>query len=68
MAPHVLADTAGMPPYDVPEFCRTYVKHEFKPNPELEAQIKNCAYENGLERSQVLEVLAVALRDEILAD
>ena len=56
----------GMLAYDVQEFCRSYVRDEFKPTSEQEARIKECAYEKGLDRSQVLNVLAVELRDVLL--
>ena len=66
MVPVVRTRVAGMSPYDVQELCGTYVKHEFEPSPELEAKIKDHAFENGIARFQVLDVLAIVLRDEIL--
>ena len=56
----------GMLAYDVQEFCRSYVRDEFKPTSDQEARIKECAYEKGLNQSQVLNVLAVELRDALL--
>ena len=56
----------GMAPCDIQEFCRGYVRDEFRPAPELEAQIKECAYEFALDHQSVLDVLAVELRDQLL--
>ena len=56
----------GMVPYDIQEFCRSYVRDEFRPPPELEVKIKECAYQNALDRQSVLDVLMVELRDQLL--
>lgn len=56
----------GMRPYDVQEFAERYVE-EFKPDPGMESTIRACAYEHGLPRSEVLQVLIVELRDQLLA-
>lgn len=66
IAPTLLQRVEGMVPYDIQEFCRSYVRDEFRPAPELEAQIKECAYEYALDRQSVLDVLAVELRDQLL--
>lgn len=73
-APRWAEDTAtvlakrveGMVPYDIQEFCYGHVRDEFRPSPELEVKIKQCAYENALDRYSVLDVLAVELRDKLL--
>ena len=57
----------GMGPYDVQEFSKKFVTDEFKPDAEMESAIKACAYEHGLQRNDVLQVLAVELRDQLLA-
>ena len=63
----VLAERAqGKQPYDIQELCTAYVREEFAPTAELDAQIKACAYESSLKREQVLEVLAIELRDVLL--
>ena len=58
--------TKGMVPYDIQEFCRLYVRDDYEPSQEMEESIKACAYEHGLDRQQVLDVLAIALRDRLI--
>lgn len=53
-------------PYEIQEFCKKYVKDEYAPPKDLEDKIKTCAYENALTIDQVLDFLAVVLRDVIL--
>lgn len=66
IAPALAQRVDAMVPYDIQEFCRSYVRDEFRPPPELEAQIKECAYEYGLDRLAVLDVLVIELRDQLL--
>ena len=54
------------PPYEIQDFCFRYVKQELKPIPEQDAQLRMCAYENGIELDKVLDVLAIELRDALL--
>ena len=54
------------PAYDIQVFTFEYVEGEFTPDAAMEATIKQCAYENGLRRKQVLDVLAIELRDQLL--
>ena len=42
-----------------------FIRDEYKPSDEVEKDIKKCAYDNGIDRAEVLNVLAVELRDEI---
>ena len=56
----------GKLPFDIQDFCMRYVHHEFHPSADLEAKIKSCAYENGIDSKQVLDVLAIELRDKLL--
>ena len=58
----------GKQPYQVQEFCFDYVNEEYKPDPELDAKIGACAYDQGISRERVLEVLVVELRDKLLED
>lgn len=67
-----LADQVeGKEPYEVQEFCYAYMGmlslNEERQAPITEADIKRCAYENGMKESQVKEVLVVELRDALLA-
>ena len=66
IAPMLAQRVEGMAPYDIQEFCRSYVRDEFRPSPELEVKIKECAYQNALDRQSVLDVLMVELRDQLL--
>ena len=56
----------GKLPYDIQELCFDFIRDEYKPSDEVEKDIKKCAYDNGIDRAEVLDVLAVELRDEIL--
>lgn len=56
----------GKRPYEVQDLSFEYVKREFKPTEEQEVEIRTCAYEKGLKRDIVLDVLAVELRDALL--
>ena len=66
-APTMRHRIEGKEPYEIQDICFAYIADEFKPTGEQEAQIKACAYENGIETKQVLDVLAVELRDRLLA-
>ena len=56
-----------MSPYDVQEFCFSYMREDFAPTLEQSDRIKACAYDNGLGEQDVLEILAIELRDTLLA-
>ena len=58
--------TKGKPPYEVQNICGGYIYDEFKPDSDQDPKIKACAYENGLDERQVLDVLVVELRDRLL--
>ena len=65
-----LAERIGagdMSPYDIQEFCLSYMREDFDPTHDQGELIKRCAYDNGLSHQQVLEVLAIELRDRLLA-
>ena len=53
---------AGKPAYEVQEFCFDHVR-EFNPEEKLDAHINACAYNYGIDRYAVLDVLAIELRD-----
>ena len=55
-----------LPAYDVQEMCFTYIQDEYSPPIEVDAMIKECAYNHGVDREQVLRVIAVELRDLLL--
>ena len=54
---------SGKRPDEIQEFCFTYVYDEYRPDSELERAINVSAYENGIDTSQILDVLAIVLRD-----
>lgn len=54
-------------PYDIQEFCLAYMRDEFDATADQIARIKQCAYDSGLEKQHVLEILALELRDKLLA-
>ena len=64
--PALLVRVEGKDPYEIQEFCLEYVTEEFIPSEDMDREVRTCAYENGLTKRQVLEVLAVELRDELL--
>ncbi len=54
--------------YEIQQFCFDYVHNTFEPDPTQDAEIKECAYENGIEEKGVLDVLAIELRDKLLGE
>lgn len=57
-----------MLPHQIHDACFEYVDGELKPSSEMEAVIRSCAYENGVKREDVLEVMAIELRDRLLPE
>ena len=66
LARELRARAEGKQPYDIQELSFDFVRDEYRPSDEVDARIKQCAYENGLDRDAVLDVLAVQLRDRLL--
>ena len=62
------AQVEGRTPYEIQEKCFDYARREYEPPEEVEVRVKNCAYDFGIKRGQVLDVLAVELRDKLLAN
>ncbi len=58
---------AGKPAYDVQEFCFDYVR-QFNPGAKLDMHINDCAYNYGIDRYAVLDVLAIELRNALLTE
>lgn len=67
IAPRLQPQLKEKPPYEIQEKCFDYVRHEYEPPEEVDSLIKTCAYDHGIDRGQVLDVLAVELRDKLLA-
>jgi len=58
----------GKRPYEIQELCLEYLdSEEFRPSDEFTVAIRTCAYDHGLDEDQVRFVLAIVLRDELLA-
>ena len=53
--------------YDIQEFCFKYFRSEFQPNEEQDGKLKDCAYQSGVPVSVVLGVLALEMRDILIA-
>ena len=67
IAPDLRSRVQGKQPYEIQEVCLNYIREEFKPTEEQDDKIKACASENGIDAQKVLDVLAVELRDNLLA-
>ena len=52
--------------YTVQEYCKDYILNKFKPSPEQDRKILDCAYEHGVRRNQVENVIAIELRDRVI--
>ena len=59
---------AGKEAFEIQEACLHFVEHEYEPTPEVDTLIGRVAYNNGLERRQVLRVIGLELRDLLLPD
>lgn len=57
---------SGKLAYEIQELSFEYIQEEYQPPEDLDRRIMQCAFDNGLKREQVLEVLGVLLRDELL--
>lgn len=68
VAQEVGESVSGMEPYQIQEFCYAYVYDEFQPDPDFDRAIRVTAYDKGLHRYGVLDVLVIALRDELLEE
>ena len=64
IAPQITGRIAGMAAFEVDEFCQTYVTNDLDAT--HTSNVARVAYEFGIERQKVLNVLRIALRDELL--
>lgn len=55
----------GRSPYRIQNFAYEYAHYEYRPDERFEAQLEAIAYEKGISKEEVLDVLAIALRDEL---
>ena len=62
--PHVI----GLKDYQIQERSFTYIREEFSFTDEQEERVKECEYNEGVkDRGEVLDVLAIELRDALIA-
>lgn len=65
LAPTLLSGIEGFKPFQVDEFSAKYVQEDLSKG--MEERVSACAYEAGIKREGVLDVLRVVLRDELLS-
>ena len=58
---------AGKEAFEIQEACLHFVEHDYEPSEEVDTLIGRAAYNNGLERRQVLRVIGLELRDILLS-
>ncbi len=66
LAPDLRERIADMQPYEIQEFCFSYLRREYEPPDRVRSLILECAFDNGIDREQVLDVIAIELRDRLL--
>jgi len=66
IAPTLTEKVAGKLPFEVQDFCFEYVKKTFEPTDDQDKELRMAAYEHGLTKDLVLDVLVVELRDRLL--
>ena len=66
VAQDLQAEVTGSRPDQIHEFCFSYVHDKYQPDTDLERAISIAAYEKGIDKIEVLNVLAVVLRDQLL--
>ena len=54
-------------PFEIQDYCYDFLNTSFVPTLEQETMIKECAYENGLKREQVIDVFVIVLRDHLIS-
>ncbi len=67
-APSLAIQNRGKGHYDIQEFCLIYVEEKSNLSEEMDRKVKASAYNNGIEKEQVLKVLAVELRNVIFEE
>ena len=59
-------DVKDRTPYEIQEFCNSYMINKFEPIPEQFAKLRNCAYQEGIQIESVHRVISIELRDKLL--
>ena len=69
IAPTLAAKIEGLQPFQIDQFCRAYVDAEAYDamSPDWRERVGVAAYESGVDRWAVLDVLYVALRERLIA-
>lgn len=58
---------AGKTNYEIQEMCKNYTRDDYDPADDtMDERIDDCAFEFGISRQSVLDVLAVELRDVLI--
>ena len=67
LAPNLREQVREMDPYQTQEHCLEFMTMKHQLPPELDSLVNKVAFERGVKREQVLRVIAIELRDQILA-
>lgn len=67
LAQGLLPQAEGKRPHQIARLCSDYVNDTFKPTAEQLDRFEAAAYEEGITRSEVFQVIAIELRDHLLA-
>lgn len=62
----VQAEAEGKGAYQIQELSLKFFLEDYRPSESIETLIQECAFDNGIDREQVLRVLVVVLRDRLL--
>ncbi|MCY3986732.1 MAG: hypothetical protein OXF23_06830 [Candidatus Dadabacteria bacterium] len=63
-----VVEVAGKHPYEIEEFSFQYMRGNPRLSEDMKQKVKETAYEKGITQRDVLDVLALELRDEIIAN
>ena len=66
IAPALDERAAGLHPYELQELCRRHMLEDYAPNDDTKRKILDSAYERGVTHEQVLDVIAIELRNTLL--
>ena len=64
LAPTIVHEVAGKRPFEIDEFSEEFVTNKL--GEQWETRVAGCAYEFGIKRDGVHDVLRVVLRDELI--
>ena len=62
-----IVEVIGKHSYEIEEFCFQYMREKPMLSEEMNQKVKKTAYEKGITQRDVLDVLALELRDELIA-